>query len=78
MKRRTFLKVSAAGAATVAGGSYTSASAKNKPSRPNILLLFSDQHHADVMGCAGHSLANTPNIDRLVREGVGRSDSQRR
>jgi arylsulfatase A-like enzyme len=38
--------------------------------RPNILLLMSDQHQADMMGCAGDSYAQTPNIDRLAREGT--------
>jgi choline-sulfatase len=38
--------------------------------RPNILLIMSDQHHAGVMGCAGDAFAETPNLDRLAREGV--------
>ncbi len=37
--------------------------------RPNVLLLFSDQHHAGVMGCAGHATVRTPHLDRLAREG---------
>ncbi|MHC4120200.1 MAG: sulfatase family protein [Planctomycetota bacterium] len=70
MKRRTFLKASAAGAAAAACGSYTSAPAQNKRTKPNILLLFSDQHNAGVMGCAGHRLVKTPHLDRLASEGV--------
>ena len=38
--------------------------------RPNILLIFSDQHRGDVMGCAGNPAAQTPNLDRLSSEGV--------
>ncbi len=38
--------------------------------RPNILLIMSDQHHAGVMGCAGDAIAQTPNLDRLAREGL--------
>ncbi|MFQ5380828.1 MAG: sulfatase [Dehalococcoidia bacterium] len=38
--------------------------------RPNILLLFSDQHRSDVLGCAGHEVVQTPNLDRLAHEGV--------
>jgi arylsulfatase len=41
----------------------------NSP-RPNILFLFSDQHRADAMGCAGHPVVKTPNLDRLAAEGV--------
>lgn len=37
---------------------------------PNIVLLMSDQHRADVMGCAGDPAAITPNIDLLASEGV--------
>lgn len=40
------------------------------PERPNILLLFADQHRGDVLGCAGHPDVKTPNLDRLAREGV--------
>ncbi len=37
---------------------------------PNILLVVADQHRADFLGCAGHSNARTPNLDRLAREGM--------
>jgi choline-sulfatase len=36
----------------------------------NILFLFSDQHRADAMGCSGHPVVKTPNLDRLAGEGV--------
>jgi len=38
--------------------------------RPNILLIFSDQHRGDVMGCTGNPVAQTPNLDRLASEGA--------
>lgn len=38
--------------------------------KANILLLFSDQHKASVLGCEGHSDVMTPNIDRLANEGL--------
>ncbi|SVD44716.1 uncharacterized protein METZ01_LOCUS397570, partial [marine metagenome] len=41
-----------------------------KQKSPNILLIMSDQHHAGLMSCAGDSIAETPNIDRLARQGV--------
>jgi arylsulfatase len=37
---------------------------------PNILLVMSDQHRADMMGCAGEPGVLTPNLDRLAAEGV--------
>jgi arylsulfatase A-like enzyme len=38
--------------------------------QPNVLLLFADQHHADFMGCAGHVIVKTPNLDQLAATGV--------
>lgn len=31
---------------------------------------MSDQHNAQVMGCAGDSIVHTPNLDRLARQGM--------
>lgn len=36
----------------------------------NILLLYADDWRHDTLGCAGHSIVKTPNIDRLASEGV--------
>ena len=38
--------------------------------RPNILLITTDQHNAEIMGCAGNPVVLTPHLDRLAREGV--------
>ncbi len=38
--------------------------------RPNILFLFSDQHNARCLSCAGHPEVQTPHLDRLASEGV--------
>ena len=37
---------------------------------PNLLLIMSDQHRADLLGCAGDPGVLTPHIDRLASEGV--------
>ncbi len=39
-------------------------------SRPNILVIHSDQHRFDSLSCNGHPLLETPNIDRLAEDGV--------
>ena len=39
-------------------------------SKPNLLLMMSDQHRADWMGCDGHSAVSTPNLDRIAQAGV--------
>lgn len=36
----------------------------------NLLVLMSDEHAPHAMGCAGHPLARTPNLDRLAARGV--------
>ncbi len=37
---------------------------------PNIVLVMSDQHRGDMMGCAGDAGVLTPTLDRLAAEGV--------
>lgn len=39
-------------------------------SKSNVLILLSDEHNARVMGCAGHALVHTPNLDALARQGT--------
>ncbi len=68
-KRRDFLKAVGAGAAVLAAPRMLRAAAETAE-RPNVLLLFSDQHNAGVMGCAGHRAVRTPHLDRLASEGV--------
>lgn len=41
-----------------------------KEKRPNILLIYTDQHRADALSCAGGYPGLTPNIDRLAGDGV--------
>ena len=38
--------------------------------QPNILYIMSDDHAAHAMGCYGSVVNETPNIDRIAREGV--------
>jgi len=38
--------------------------------RPNILLLVSDDQRPDTIAALGNPVIQTPNLDRLVREGV--------
>ncbi len=38
--------------------------------RPNILLIFSDQHTQRITGCYGDPVVRTPNLDRLAARGV--------
>ena len=38
--------------------------------RPNIILITTDQQRWDALGCAGNRHIRTPNLDRLAGEGV--------
>ena len=40
------------------------------PDHPNIVLIFSDQHRGDALGCVGNPVVRTPNLDGLAAEGV--------
>ena len=44
--------------------------AKVKTSKPNVIILFSDQHNANVFGYQGHPDVKTPNLDAMARQGV--------
>ncbi len=38
--------------------------------RPNFLLLITDQHRADYLGCYGHPVLKTPHIDSIAARGT--------
>ncbi len=80
MNRRKFLSLAATtlGAAGMHADAATDAmgvqalESDGSPldSRPNVLILMSDQHKRSCMGVAGDSVAVTPNLDRLARESI--------
>ncbi|MEM6387379.1 MAG: sulfatase-like hydrolase/transferase [Pseudomonadota bacterium] len=40
------------------------------PNRPSFILFITDQHRADYLGCTGHPVVKTPNIDALAKHGT--------
>jgi arylsulfatase len=40
------------------------------PNHPNILLITTDQHRKDALGCYGNAVIRTPNIDAIAGRGV--------
>jgi len=73
LDRRMFLKAVGAGI----GGSVLSGiwgrrvySADAAGRHPNIVFMFSDDQRWDTLGCVGNPVINTPEHDRLAREGV--------
>jgi len=42
--------------------------------KPNFLYIMTDQHRADWLGCYGHPVVKTPNIDALAASGARFTD----
>ena len=38
--------------------------------QPNLLFIMTDQQRFDAMSCAGNTVLETPNMDRIAHEGV--------
>jgi arylsulfatase A-like enzyme len=73
MNRRDFVRAMGMGAASLAmskgvGAEQQTAAGGGK--RPNILFIMSDDHAAQAISCYGGRINNTPNIDRIAREGL--------
>ena len=43
---------------------------RDVPTRPNFVLFITDQHRADYLGCYGHPVLRTPNIDAIAARGT--------
>jgi len=41
----------------------------------NLVVLMSDEHNPAIMGCAGHPIISTPNLDRLAARGTRFTDA---
>jgi len=71
ISRRDFVKSCAAGASILVGSRLISnevLAAEKK--RPNIVLIVSDDHGLEALGCYGNKVIQTPNLDQLAAEGV--------
>lgn len=40
------------------------------PDRPNLILIMTDQHRGDALGCDGHPVVETPHLDDLASQGT--------
>src|SRR5436309_2814374 len=61
MDRRTFL-------ASTASLPFALNAAAGTP--PNLLVIMTDQQRFSALSCAGNGIVQTPNLDRLSREGA--------
>lgn len=44
--------------------------AQGAPARPNIVYIMTDDHASQAISCYGSKVNQTPNLDRLAREGM--------
>lgn len=81
MKRRQFMKMTMAtggvamlegfASANVIGTEHSSEIALGKGAgHKNVLLIVSDDHGSDQLGCYGNSRIKTPNLDAMAAKGV--------
>ena len=69
--RREFMKLLGGSALAVSTPSLLAQSTQqDDKSRPNIILIISDDHGTDALGCYGNPVIKTPNMDQLASEGV--------
>lgn len=41
----------------------------------NLLFIMSDEHNSSMLGCAGHEMVKTPNLDKLAERGTRFTDA---
>ncbi len=58
------------GTVAAAAKRKTKAAKKSSSDQPNFLILYADDQRNHTLGCAGHPIVQTPNIDQLAEQGV--------
>ncbi|MBA7612617.1 Bifunctional sulfatase/alpha-L-rhamnosidase [subsurface metagenome] len=73
LNRREFLSLVAGGSVAAMmplAGCGSALAGHRAARRPNIILLLTDDHRANAMGCAGNTIIQTPNMDALAANGI--------
>jgi len=70
LKARLFVVIAALLTSTCAPGATQNSASASKPRRPNIVMVLVDDMRWDEMRVAGHPFIDTPNMDRIAREGA--------
>ena len=70
--RRDFLKAAAMSMAStgLSGCSEGMQSFASKGDKPNLLFIITDQQRSDTLSIAGNAVLETPNLDRLAKQGA--------
>ena len=69
--RRAFMQSGLAAAGTLLAPSLASeAKAETSSRRPNLVFFFGEGQRAEALSIAGNSIVQTPNQDRIGREGI--------
>lgn len=70
--RREFIKAAAMSIAVtdLSGCSEGLQSFGNKGDKPNLLFIMTDQQRSDALSIAGNTVLETPNLDRLAKQGA--------
>lgn len=70
MNRRNFIKhLSKTGIATTIASGISSSCLKEKRPKPNIIFILADDLGYGDLSCFGQTIFQTPNIDRMAKEG---------
>ena len=70
LNRREFVKWAGAGALVLGRSALHAKPRADTPSRPNVILIITDDQGYGDMSCHGNPKLKTPNIDRLQAEGT--------
>ncbi|MBL7970357.1 MAG: arylsulfatase [Prolixibacteraceae bacterium] len=74
LNRRQFIQSSALTTAGMsffgAGTLFAKTAGKPIVRKPHIILIMTDQHRGDTLGCMGNKVIKTPHIDSIAADGV--------
>jgi len=68
--RRKFLQMIGLGVGGMMGVSCSYPSRKRMSGKPNLLFIMTDQQRSDALSIAGNTVLETPNLDRLAKQGA--------
>ena len=68
MNRRDFLRTAGAAAAAMAAPAFLRAQDTPAKTRPNVILVMTDDQGYGDIGALGNTMIHTPNMDKLWAE----------